>query len=55
MIDFLFLLSLIPSLRAQSGLKTGDGAPFPNEINLCLFKSLRLLGMPYFSKYLVEP
>jgi len=26
---FLFLLSLTPSFKAQSGLNTGDGAPFP--------------------------
>jgi len=29
MTGFLFLLSFDPSLRAQSGLKTGEGAPLP--------------------------
>ena len=29
---FLFLLSFIPSFKAQSGLKTGEGAPLPKDI-----------------------
>ena len=45
------MLSLLPSFNAQSGLNTGDGAPFPYEINLCLFKSFKLLGYPNFPNY----
>jgi len=44
MIGFLFLLSLTPNFKAQSGLKTGDGVPRPYEINLCLFKSDKFFG-----------
>ena len=47
--------SLGDQKNKASGKLTGDGAPFPNEINLCLFKSLMVFGIPYFSKYLLEP
>ena len=29
--------------------------PLPKEINLCLFKSPMVLGIPNFSKYLFDP
>ena len=54
-IDFRFLLSFTPNLSAQSGLNTGEGAPLPKEINLCLLRSLTVLGIPYFSKYFGDP
>ena len=34
------MLSFIPTFKAQSGLNTGEGAPLPNAINLCLFISV---------------
>ena len=51
-------LKLIAGLeKAQSGkiIINGEGAPLPKDINLCLFKSFKVFGIPYFSKYLLDP
>ena len=45
----------VNDLNKHKFISFGKGAPFPNEINLCLFKSLTVLGIPFFSKYLLDP
>ena len=45
----------VGDLNRHRFISFGKGAPFPKDINLCLFKSFIVFGYPFFSRYFGDP